>query len=99
MQNEYQQFQDLNTEIVAVFREEEKGAEGLKLAREKTKAEFPFVMDLGAEQTAGYSATGFSTYVIGKDGQVEAELTGTKMVRPPAEEVLGKVQETVGATQ
>lgn len=66
------------------------------MARESTKAEFPFVMDLGAEQTAAYSVDGFSTYVIGKKGNVEAQLTGTKMVRPSAEDVLGKVRKTVG---
>jgi hypothetical protein len=84
---------------VAVFREEQKGAEGLKMAREKTKATFPFVMDLGAEHTAAYSVGVFSTYVIDQGGTVKAELPGTKMVRPAVEDVLGKVEDLVGAEQ
>ena len=83
---------------MAVFREEQKGAEGLKMARE-TKATFPFVMDLGAEHTAAYSVGVFSTYVIDQGGTVKAELPGTKMVRPAVEDVLGKVEELVGAAQ
>jgi peroxiredoxin len=67
------------------------------MARQKTKAAFPFVMDLGAEHTAGYSVDGFSTYVIDQAGTVKAELTGTKMARPAAEEVLKKVKEVVRA--
>ena len=69
------------------------------MAREKTTATFPFVLDLGAEHTAGYSVDGFSTYVIDQEGTVQAELTGTKMLRPSAEDVLEKVKEMVGAAQ
>jgi hypothetical protein len=77
----------LNTEIVAVFREEKDGVEGLKKAREKTKAAYPFVLDMDAEKTGAYSTEGFSTYII-TAGKVDEELNGTKMIRPNAEKIL-----------
>ena len=95
MQRQYDKFQELDTEIIAVFREENEGATGLEKARKKTKATFPFVMDLGAEHTVAYSVDGFSTYLVSEDGTVKAELTGTKMIRPSVEDILAKVKEAV----
>lgn len=92
LQKSYDQFQQLDCEIVAVFREEEEGPAGLKKARQTTKAIFPFLMDLGAEHTAAYSQKSFSTYLITQDGQIKAELPGTKMLRPTAEKILAQMR-------
>ena len=96
LQDSYDDFRDLNTEVVAVFREEQKGAEGLQMARERTEASFPMGLDLGAEQTAEYSPKGFSTYIIGADGTIKAVFPGTKMIRPSAEKILESLQGIAG---
>lgn len=99
LQSHYDEIKDMDTEIVAVFREDEKGAEGLKTAREKCRATFPFVMDLGAEHTTAYSHDKFSTYVIAQDGTIKSELSGTKMLRPSADDILAKVKEAVAPSE
>ncbi len=76
---------------MAVFREEKDGVAGLKMAREKTDATFPFLMDLDAEHTSAYSRKKFATYVIGGDGKVLAELDGSVMLRPTVEQILAQM--------
>ncbi|HUG18141.1 MAG TPA: hypothetical protein VMM56_04150 [Planctomycetaceae bacterium] len=45
------------------------------------------------KNTGNYSTTGFTTYIIGKDGKVTATLAGTKPKRPKAEEILKAIPE------
>ena len=67
----------------------------MKKARDKSKATYPFLMDLGAEHTSAYSAKGFATYIIAKDGTLVADLAGTKMRRPSVETVLEKLDAAI----
>lgn len=93
----YGEFEKLNTEIVAVFREEKDGVEGLRKSRASSKAEFPFGLDTDAEATAAYSHDGFNTYIVDTQGTLRATLKGTKMVRPSAEEILKKLSKTLNS--
>ncbi len=99
LQKSYQQFRALGCEIVAVFREEKDGAEGLKKARGTTHAEFPFLMDLDAEHTGAYSQNGFATYIVGSDGKILAELDGTIMLRPTVKQILAEMPAAAGDGQ
>ncbi|MFT5406857.1 MAG: hypothetical protein ACI9DF_005724, partial [Verrucomicrobiales bacterium] len=59
-----------------------RGVKGAAKMAKKTGAEFPILLDLGSEATAGYSTSGFHTYVIDKKGIVRKDLKGTKTTRP-----------------
>ena len=78
--------------MIAVFREERDGQEGAKKA--STKSQFyPILLDSPVNKTKAYSQKGFSTYLIGKDGKIKAELSGIKTTRPNADHVLAKAKE------
>ena len=55
LQKNYAKFKDLKTEVIAVFREEEEGVEGLKASKKNTKAEYHFLDDPKAKATMAYS--------------------------------------------
>ena len=83
-------FSDRNVEIIAVFREERAGIEGLKLVREKTDVEFTLALDNGAEQTAAYS-TGqgkFDSYVVDAEGVIAGIVKGDLTNRAKSEQLL-----------
>ena len=44
-----------NVRVVVVFREEDKGIDGLKLMKKRAKVDFTFAIDNGKQQTAAYS--------------------------------------------
>jgi peroxiredoxin len=89
----YAAIQKKDAEILVVFREERDGSEGLKKSQSNSGAKFPLLLDLDKKNTADYSTTGFTTYVIGKDGNIAAILAGTKPKRPQAEEILKAIPE------
>jgi peroxiredoxin len=92
LQEKYSEFKKQGAEVISVFREEKDGAEGIKKARAKTGAAFPILLDPGSAETARYSrGDSFSTYIIARDGKIEAVLEGVKVKRPTAEEILGEL--------
>lgn len=93
LQKHYQEFKRRNCEIVVVFREEQDGVAGLKRSQKTTGARFPLLVDLDAKQTGRYSRDEFATYVIDRRGIIRAKLSGTKTVRPTAEDILAKLDE------
>jgi len=92
LQKHYGKIQKLDAEIVAVFREEKLGAEGLKRSRNSARAEFTLVNDLGAKATSAYSRNNFTTYVIDKKGVIQAILPGTLTKRTSADEILRELK-------
>lgn len=78
--------------MVAVFREEKLGAEGLSRVKKTTGVEFPLVLDFEAKKTSRYSPDSFDTYVIDKDGVIQAVLSGSKLKRPGSEAILAEVK-------
>jgi len=93
LQQQYHEFQSAGCEIIAVFREEKDGKDGLKKSLERTRAEYPLLLDTPPEATKSYSPDGFHTYIIDPAGVVRVDLPGTKMKRPDAEEILAALQE------
>lgn len=84
----YEAIQKKDAEILVVFREERDGTDGLKKSQSNSGANFPLLLDPNMKNTGDYSTTGFTTYIIDKDGKVAAILAGTKPKRPKAEEIL-----------
>ncbi|RMG33109.1 MAG: hypothetical protein D6725_16345 [Planctomycetota bacterium] len=93
LQRHYRAFKKRNCEVLVVFREEQDGVAGLKRARATAKAEFPLLLDLDAQHTGRYSRGEFAAYIIDRRGIVRSKLSGTKTVRPAAEEILSKIDE------
>lgn len=92
LQEKYAEFKKQGAEVVCVFREEKDGAEGIKKARTQTCAVFPVLLDPGAVETALYSrGVSFTTYVVGKEGEIDAVLEGVKVKRPTADEILSEL--------
>ena len=92
LQKHYEQLQGLNAEVVAVFREEASGVEGLEKSRENTKVAFPLLLDANAEHTSAYSQGGFHTYVINPSGEIVAVIEGSLMKRASAEAIIDALQ-------
>lgn len=88
------EFTKLNAELVCVFREEKKGAEGLKIAIKKTGYE-TILLDTPAKETLAYSQKDFTTYLIDEKGVIVAEFSGTKTTRPSGAEILEKAKEVL----
>ena len=85
------QLKEQNAEVVCIFRETppgkeaKDGIEGLRNFKQSANPPFPLAIDYGSRATAPYSTEGhFTTYVIGTDGNVAAELRGVKYIRPSA---------------
>ena len=72
LQKDLAKFDELGVQVIGLLRNEKLGVEGLKLAKEKTKASFPLAYDIGAKTTSRYVQ--FSTYLIDEDGVVRAVL-------------------------
>ena len=85
----------LGIDILSVHREEKLGAAGLAKTAKKSGATYHLSTDFGNKSTAAYSANGFDTYLIGKDGSVLAIIDGIKFDRPTAKEILAKAREVL----
>lgn len=92
LQKNYQDIRKAGGEVIVVFREERDGVDGLKKSQKVAGAEFPLLLDLGAKSTADYSTSGFTTYIIDKQGKVKKILAGTKPKRPKAAEILAALK-------
>ena len=92
LQKNKAEFDKLDAQMISVFREEEDGPAGAKKTTTKTGFT-PILIDTPADKTKAYAQEGFVTYLIGKDGTILAELTGTKKSRPKTEAVLAKAKE------
>ena len=79
--------------MLAVFREEEEGKDGLKKSVERSRARFPLLLDTPVSVTQPYSVKGFHTYIVDPAGVVQADLSGTKMQRPTAQKILAALAE------
>ncbi len=69
----------MGVEVIAVFREEAKGVEGLQIIKDKTGVNFTLCLDTDAEHTSRYSPGRgeFDNYVIDKQGNIAAIIDGT----------------------
>lgn len=88
------EFEKLGVKLVAIFREERKGAAGTMQIVKKTGFS-PILIDTPIRATRAYSQGGFSTYLIDKTGVIKAEISGTKYKRETGETILAKVKEVL----
>ncbi len=88
-------FKSLGAEVIAVFREEQKGEEGLKLVKKKTDTKFTLALDFKNEQTGRYSAkTGeFTGYVIDSGGVIKAIFEGNLRNRAKSKAFLQAIKQ------
>ena len=91
--NAAQQFEEMGVEVVAVFREERQGVNGLKRIKTKTKTDFRLALDTPAKATKAYSngRKEFDSYVIDKDGVIQGIVDGSVTSRARAEQLLKMV--------
>ena len=84
-------FSEMGVEVVAIFREEAKGVEGLKKIRDRIDAGFTLGLDLNAERTADYSPGKmvFTNYVIDSTGVIRGVIEGDLRTRANSEQLLG----------
>ena len=88
LQERYDDFKQLDTELVSISREEKLGVEGLGRIRERQGVKFVLLTDYQNKQTPSYSQGAFLTYIIDKQGIIRAVLPGTTHDRPPGQVIL-----------
>ena len=83
-------FKEQGVEVIAVFREESKGVDGLEIIKTKTGVEFTLGLDKGAEQTSRYSPgrMQFANYVINKSGVICGIIDGDLRNRAKSAQLL-----------
>ena len=93
-------FAEHNTEVIAVFREEKKGEDGLKAIKEKTNTSFTLALDNGKEQTSRYSAARgeFTGYVMSPKGEITKIIKGNLRDRAKSNELLEAVKASAGGS-
>lgn len=90
-----EEFESQNAEVIAIFREEKKGVEGLKAIEERQKVKFTLALDLGKESTPRYSPgkMEFDNYVVDKSGTIRAIIDGKLTTRAQADQLLKVLSE------
>ena len=86
-------FTDTGTNVIAVFREEAKGEEGLKMIKEKTETPFSLALDNGNKKTGRYSSGKgeFTGYVIDGEQMITKIIKGNLRTRAKSAELLEAV--------
>jgi len=93
LQKRSAEFDAAGAQIVAVFRENKEGVEGLKKVRQASKAEFLLLDDPEKQQTQAYSPEGFAAYVVDTQGIIRGVFDGTKTGRPDPDKLLAVVKD------
>lgn len=83
-------FKQQGVEVIAVFREEKKGEEGLAAIKERSGVDFTLCLDLGAEKTRPYSPgkMQFANYVVDASGVIRGVIDGDLKNRAKSAELL-----------
>jgi|GEM_PF-648612 len=89
-------FDELNADVLVIFREERSGTDGLKKIKAKTKTTFTLALDLDKKSSSAYSSkkSAFDSYVIDRKGVVLTKIDGTKMRRATAEKLIEALRAT-----
>lgn len=95
LQKHAEDFKKLDAELIFVFREEQKGVEGLEIIRERQKTQFTLALDLNKKSSHAYSSRRgtFDNFVIDKEGKVVKIIDGTLKKRATAEALLKTLKE------
>ena len=92
-------FDTMGVEVIAVFREDKKGVEGLALIKKRTGVDFTLCIDTGAANTGKYSPVKrtFDNYVVDQTGVITKVIEGDLRNRAKSEQLLaelGKITST-----
>lgn len=89
------EFNELNSEVICIFREEREGPAGLAKVKKNTKTTFTLAVDRDKASTGAYSPKRmtFDNFVIDKTGRVKAIVPGTLTDRATAEELIKHLKE------
>lgn len=95
-----EKFEEMGVEVIAVFREEAKGVEGLQIIKERTGVNFTLCLDTGAENTSRYSPGRgkFDNYVIDKEGNIAAIIDGNLRKRAKSEKLFEILEQLAAET-
>lgn len=87
------EFRSAGVDVIAIFREESKGVEGLSLIEEKTRFEFQLALDGRKKQTPRFAPGrgDFSSYVVNKEGIITAIINGDLKNRANSKQLLDAV--------
>ena len=90
LQKNSDDFEELNAELVFVYREEAEGVDGLKKIKAKVKPTYRLALDFEKKSSKAYSPKNgtFDNYVIDSDGNVRGIVDGTLRDRATAEELM-----------
>ncbi|MFN3191878.1 MAG: peroxiredoxin family protein [Aureliella sp.] len=90
LQGQAEEFKKLDAELIFVFREEQKGVEGLKMIQQRIPTKFTLALDPNKKSSKAYSTQRmtFDNFVIGKDGKVAAIIDGTLRERASAKKLI-----------
>jgi len=88
--NAADKFKEQGVEVVAIFREEQSGMDGLKKIKAKSKVEFTLGLDTDAKATGAYSPgkMKFQNYVIDKHGVIRGIVDGSLKSRAQSAQLL-----------
>lgn len=92
------EFEELNAELVFVFREESEGVEGLRKIKETHDPPFRLTLDFDKKSSKRYSSKRmtFANFVVDSKGQIRGIVDGTLRDRATSDElikVLKQIQE------
>jgi len=99
LQQQYQKIQALGAEVIAIQRENKDGPSGLKRTARNSGARFVVAGDLGAKATGHYSRGGFHTYIVDRQGVIQAVLTGRKFDRPTGQQILARLKSVLPSNE
>lgn len=85
--------------MIAVFREEKKGEDGLKIIETQTKTPYTLAVDLNNEKTGRYSTERgeFNGYVINSEGVITKIFEGDLRNRAKSNELLEAIKAASGS--
>jgi peroxiredoxin len=86
-------FEEAGVDVIAIFREEAKGVEGLAAIRKKTETKFTLALDNGKKQTPRFAPgkRDFSSYVVNRNGEITKIINGDLRNRAKSAELLQAV--------
>jgi peroxiredoxin len=95
LQKHADEFENLNAEMLVVFREESEGVDGLKKIKEKHNTTFRLALDFNKKSSKAYSPEemSFDNFVIDSSGRVRGIIDGTLRDRATAEELIKILRE------
>lgn len=99
LQERYDEFKKLDTELVSISREEKLGVEGLGRIRQRQGIKYVLLNDYQNKQTSSYSQGAFLTYIIDKQGIIRAVLPGTTYDRPSGQTILETAQKVLNTKE